>query len=96
MKSKFVVVWRKGRPIFYKVPEDDGKRLLGTLDLIAMERERLKEKGRARRHKRVSRTMIKWLKAHIEDYGIQMDPFKNAVLQHWNIANGREKEEENE
>ena len=74
----------------YEVLEDDGERLLGTVDLIVDLQSRLK--GKARRNKRSDKLMIKWLKSHLRSYGIAPNPFKNAVLKQYNIANGREKE----
>ena len=76
----------------YKVEDDDGIRLLNTLDLIELEQRRSKDKSRARRHRKTSKLMVKWLKSHLQDYGIMSNPYKNAVLRQYNIANGREED----
>ena len=80
----------RGKFIKYEVLEDDGKRLLGTLDLIKEETIRAKDKSRAKRHRQESKTFVKWLKSHLQIYGIMSNPYKSAVLTHYNIVRGRE------
>ena len=74
----------------YTVLADDGVRLLGTLDLIVMLEKSVKDKSRAKRNIRTDKKMIKWLKSMVRNYGIAVNPYKNAVLRQYNIANGRE------
>lgn len=76
----------------YKVEEDDGKRLLGTLDLIVELEKMAKDKSRKRRNRKTSRLMAKWLRSLVRSYGIAIDPFKNAVLYQYNVANHREED----
>jgi hypothetical protein len=76
----------------YKVAKDDGVRLLGTLDLIIELEKDAKDKSRARRNRKTSRLMAKWLRSLVRSYGIALDPFKNAVLYHYNVVRLREED----
>lgn len=76
----------------YEVEEDDGKRLLGTLDLIVELEKMAKDRSRKRRNRKTSRLMVKWLRSLVRSYGIAIDPFKNAVLYHYNVAKHREED----
>jgi hypothetical protein len=76
----------------YKVAKDDGVRLLGTLDLIIELEKDAKDKSRARRNRKTSKLMAKWLRSTVRSYGIALDPFKNAVLYHYNVVRNREED----
>jgi hypothetical protein len=76
----------------YKVAKDDGVRLLGTLDLIIELEKDAKDKSRARRNRKTSKLMAKWLRSLVRSYGIALDPFKNAVLYHYNVVRYREED----
>jgi hypothetical protein len=76
----------------YKVAKDDGVRLLGTLDLIVELEKDARDKNRSRRNRKTSRLMAKWLRSTVRSYGIALDPFKNAVLYHYNVVRHREED----
>jgi len=98
--SKYRV--QKEQPIYYEnetfqFEDDDGVRLLGTSDLICWLKYRIKHNYYfSKKNKMRDKKLLKWLQSLKSSYGWTVDPFKNAILKQFNLAQGREKEKENE
>ena len=77
----------------FQFEDDDGVRLLGTSDLIFWLKHRIKHKYYfSKKNKKRDKKLLKWLQSLKSSYGWTADPFKNAILKQFNLAQGREKE----